>query len=172
METCRDGWAGVSRGHSIRLGRRRAESFIQGAALHVSRDMERQQVARYQMELPLDAVSHGAFGDGGTESEASEERQMPPVADKKQALTQDLMERVAGRGLPVEAREEGGVYGHGRRRVLHTGTGSECFRPEFDDPTGFLRVVLPGTEFLFGQRVPLCTVYGHIVGHSCGQAPA
>lgn len=63
--------------------------------MHVSRDMERQQVTGYQMELPLDAVSHGAFGDGGTGTEAPEERQVPPVADKKRALTQDLMERVA-----------------------------------------------------------------------------
>ena len=69
----------------------------------VSRDMERQQVAGYQMELPLDAVSHGAFGDGGTEAEASEERQMPPVADKKRALTQDLMARVASLANLTEA---------------------------------------------------------------------
>jgi RNA-directed DNA polymerase len=57
--------------------------------------MERQQMAGCQMELPLDAVSHDALGDGGTRTGASEERQTPPVSDKKRALTQDLMERVA-----------------------------------------------------------------------------
>lgn len=63
--------------------------------MHVSRDMERQQAAGYQMELPLDAARHDAFGDGGTGTEALEARQMPPAADKKRALTQALMERVA-----------------------------------------------------------------------------
>ncbi len=81
--------------YSNRLWRRSAESFIQGAALRVARDMERPQVAGCQMEFPLDAVSHGAFGGGGTGTEASEERQLSPAAEKKRTLTQDLMEWVA-----------------------------------------------------------------------------
>ena len=63
--------------------------------MRVSRDMERPQVAGCQMEFPLDAVSHGAFGGGGTGTEASEERQLSPAAEKKRTLTQDLMEWVA-----------------------------------------------------------------------------
>lgn len=63
--------------------------------MYVSRDMERQQVAGYQMELPLNPACHGAIGEGGTESDASEARQLSPAADHRRALTQDLMERVA-----------------------------------------------------------------------------
>jgi hypothetical protein len=83
--------------------RGRAESVIQGAALNVSRDRERQQVAGYQMELPLEAACHGAIGKGGTEPDACEARQLSSAADKRRALTQELMERVASLANLTEA---------------------------------------------------------------------
>ena len=95
MATCHDGYAGVSRGHSIRRRRRRAESFIQGAVLDISRDMEQQQTAGYQMALPLEPLCPAATGDGVAETGAVEARQMSPAISKQRALTQDLMARVA-----------------------------------------------------------------------------
>ncbi len=85
------------------MRRGRAESIIQGAALNVSRDRERQKVAGYQMELPLELACHGAIGKGGTRPDAHEAQQLSPAADKKRALTQDLMERVSSLANLTEA---------------------------------------------------------------------
>lgn len=71
--------------------------------MYVSRDKERQQVAGYQMELPLEPVCHGAIGEGGTESDTFVARQLSPAADTKRALTQELMERVASLANLTEA---------------------------------------------------------------------
>ena len=62
--------------------------------MNVSRDRARQQVAGYQLELPLESACHGAIGEGGTGPEAYAAQQLSPAADKKRALTQDLMERL------------------------------------------------------------------------------
>jgi RNA-directed DNA polymerase len=67
--------------------------------LNVSRDMKRQQVAGYQLDLFKDQENpewHGATGDGSAESGASVARQVSSAVDEQRALTQDLMERVAG----------------------------------------------------------------------------
>lgn len=71
--------------------------------MNVSRDTEQQQRADYQMELPLDSTGHGVIGEGGTGPDAHEARQVFPAADKKRALTQDLMERVASLANLMEA---------------------------------------------------------------------
>ena len=67
--------------------------------MNVSQDMKRQQAAGYQMDLFEDypnPACHGATGDGGTESGARAARQVSSAADEQRALTQDLMDRVAG----------------------------------------------------------------------------
>jgi RNA-directed DNA polymerase len=61
--------------------------------------MERQQAAGYQMDLfeaRSKPVCHGATGDGSTESGSLEVRQVSSAMEEQRALTQDLMERVAG----------------------------------------------------------------------------
>ena len=94
---------GQESAEAIVPARGRAESIIQGAALYVSRDKERQEIAGYQMELPLEPACHGAIGEGGTESDAFEARQLSSAADNTRALTQDLMERVASLANLTEA---------------------------------------------------------------------
>lgn len=67
--------------------------------MNVSRDMERQEVAGYQLDLfeaRPNPACHGATGDGSTKTGAFEERQVSAAANEQRALTQDLMERVAG----------------------------------------------------------------------------
>ena len=71
--------------------------------MFVSRDRERQQVAGYQLELPLESACHGATGEGGARSGAFAARQLASVVNKKRALTQDLMERVASLANLTEA---------------------------------------------------------------------
>ena len=71
--------------------------------MNVSKDRERQQVAGYQMELPLEAVCPGATGEGGTGPGARAARQVSPAADNQRALTQDLMKRVASLANLTEA---------------------------------------------------------------------
>lgn len=71
--------------------------------MNVSRDRARQQVAGYQLELPLESACHGAIGEGGTGPEAYAAQQLSPAADKKRALTQDLMERVSSLANLTEA---------------------------------------------------------------------
>ncbi len=71
--------------------------------MNVSWDRERQEVAGCQMEFPLESACHGAIGEGGTESDAFEARQLSPAANKRRALTQDLMERVASLANLTEA---------------------------------------------------------------------
>lgn len=73
----------------------RAESIIQGAVMNVLRDMEQQETSGYQMELSLKPDCHGTNGEGGTGSDVDEARQVSPAADRKRALTQDLMERAS-----------------------------------------------------------------------------
>jgi len=66
--------------------------------LKVSRDMERQQVAGYQMDLFTDYLKRARpdrAGESGTESGLVEERQMSSVTNEQRALTFDLMDRVA-----------------------------------------------------------------------------
>ena len=87
--------------------------------MHVSRDRERQQVAGYQMELPLEPACHGAIGEGGTGPDAYGARQLSPAADKKRALTQGLMERVSSLANLTEAvrrvlRNKGAAGADGR----------------------------------------------------------
>jgi hypothetical protein len=47
------------------------------------------------MEFKWGTARHGTNGEGGTGPDVHEVRQLSPAADKKRALTQDLMERVA-----------------------------------------------------------------------------
>ena len=67
--------------------------------MNVSRDMKRQQVAGYQLDLfkeQKNPVCHGATGDGGTESGTPVARQVSSAVDEQRALTHDLMKGVAG----------------------------------------------------------------------------
>ncbi len=66
--------------------------------MKVSRDMERQQVTGYQMDLFKDYLKRArpdSAGESGTESGLVEERQMSSVTGEQRALTFDLMDRVA-----------------------------------------------------------------------------
>ena len=61
--------------------------------------MKRQEVAGYQLDLFEDRPNpacHGVTGDGGTESGACGVRQVSSAVDEQRALTQALMDRVAG----------------------------------------------------------------------------
>lgn len=71
--------------------------------MDISRDMEQQQTAGYQMELPLEPLCPAATGDGVAETGAVEARQMSPAMLKQRALTQDLMARVASLANLTEA---------------------------------------------------------------------
>ena len=67
--------------------------------MNVSRDMKRQEVAGYQLDLfkgQRNPACHGVTGDGRTESGAFAVRQVSSAVDEQRALTQDLMDRVAG----------------------------------------------------------------------------
>ena len=69
--------------------------------MKVSRDMERQQVAGYQMDLFTDYLKRARpdrAGESGTESGLVEERQMSSVTEEQRALTFDLMDRAAELG--------------------------------------------------------------------------
>jgi len=66
--------------------------------LEISRGMERQQQAAYQLDLfdvGAKAAYHGACGESGTGSGAFEVSQLLPAKNKQRALTSNLMERIA-----------------------------------------------------------------------------
>jgi RNA-directed DNA polymerase len=63
--------------------------------LKFSRDTKQQKGAGTQLEFKWGTARHGTNGEGGTGPDVHEARQLSPAADRKRALTQDLMERVA-----------------------------------------------------------------------------
>ena len=86
----RQGDGEVSRGHSTcGIGREEPNLYFKETVLKVSRDMERQQVAGYQMDLFRDYLKRArpdSAGESGTESGLVEERQVSSATDEQRAL--------------------------------------------------------------------------------------
>ena len=91
-----EGCGEVSRGHSTRAKSGEGPNlYFKETVLKVSRDMERQQVAGYQMDLFADylkRVRPGSAGEGGTGSGLFGERQVSSAIYEQRALTFDLMD--------------------------------------------------------------------------------